>query len=188
MHTELPTLGEMLVRRVHDLQTWTQRIQRRSAILVESSQHARARTTLVAQCAWCGRVRVGGVWAQHDEVPAFLAALLGNRRTHGICPTCFEQLQRDAATGPLPASVVLVRAAGPLAIECLSRALEGYVVRERPSLALEVTLPDAGGATVSTLLSTISGCLEANRLEPVTIELADETYVLGDGGRVRDGA
>ena len=69
----------------------------------------------------------------------------------------------------------------------LSRALAGYVVRERPRLALEVTLPDAVGTTLSSLLSRISDCLEENRLEPVTIELADETYVLGDGAPVRNG-
>jgi hypothetical protein len=69
---------------------------------------------------------------------------------------------------------------GLLATECLARALHDYSVRERPNFVLEATLPDAGGTAVSDFLSTVSSCLSENALEPVTIELTDHTYVLGD--------
>lgn len=174
------TIGEALAGQVRELIARSGRITRRSAILVESSRHARTRTTLVPHCAWCGRVRVGGVWAPPEEVPGFLADLLRDRRTHSICPSCFEEVQRESSDARRSGTAVLVRAAEPLAVECLTRTLAAYDVVERPSLALEVALPDGGKATVSKLLSTVSECLARNRLEPVTVELADRTYVLGD--------
>jgi hypothetical protein len=175
-----PAIGDALADQVRELLVRSSRITRRSAILVESSQHARARDTLVAHCAWCGKVRVGGVWAVAEEIPDFLAELLANRRTHGICPVCLEDLQQKADDAPLPPTVVLIRAAGPLAVECLSRSLGTYKLRERPSFAIEATLPDATGAAVSALLSTVSRCLDENALGPVSIELSDHTYVLGE--------
>ena len=105
------------------------RITRRSAILVGASQHRRADESLVPQCAWCGKVRVGGHWTLPEELPDFLADHLENRHTHGICPDCFAAVERDAgAAAPLGRSSVLVRTDGPLAIECLFRALRGYQI------------------------------------------------------------
>jgi hypothetical protein len=158
------------------------RIARRSAIVVESSRHRRTPETLVPQCAWCGKVRVGGFWATPEEAPTFLVSLLPRRRTHGICPECFANVEREAVdAAPLSRTTVVVRTAGLLATECLTRALGDYEVHERPNFVLEARLPDAGGGAVSAFLSTVSTCLTENGLEPVTIELADRTYVLGDG-------
>src|SRR5262249_47686389 len=152
-----------------------------SAILVDSSRHRRSPEDLVTQCAWCGKLHVGGFLANPDEAPLFLVALLPRRRPHGICPRCFTEVGRRAAgNAPLSPRTVVVRTAGPLATECLARALHGYAVRERPGFVLEATLPEAGGTAVSGFLSTVSSCLTANALEPVTIELTDHTYVLGD--------
>ena len=174
-------LGEVLADRVRELMTRSHRIARRSAIVVDASRHRRAVETLVPQCAWCGKVRVGGFWAAPEEAPAFLATFLPHRRTHGICPDCFAEVERQAGEeAPLSRRTVVVRTPGPLATECLARALHAYEVRERANFVLEATLPDAGGATVSAFLSSVSSCLAENALEPVMIELADHTYVLGD--------
>jgi hypothetical protein len=109
-------------------------------------------------------------------------SLLPRRRTHGICPECFANVEREAVdAAPLSRTTVVVRPAGLLATECLTRALGDYEVHERPNFVLEARLPDAGGGAVSAFLSTVSTCLTENGLEPVTIELADRTYVLGDG-------
>ena len=161
--------------------TRSHRIARRSAIVVDASRHRRAPTTLVPQCAWCGKVRVGRFWATPEAAPAFLVSVLRDRRTHGICPDCLADVERQAGEdAPLSRRTIVVRTAGPLATECLTRALHAYEVHERPNFALEATLPDAGGTAVTAFLSTISSCLAENALEPVTIELADNTYVLGD--------
>jgi hypothetical protein len=148
---------------------------------VGASRHRRAEETLVPQCAWCGKVRVGGFWAAPEEAPTFLATLLPHRRTHGICPECFADVQgQSGEEAPQSRRAVVLRTSGPLATECPARALHAYEVRERPTFVLEATLPDAGGATVSAFLSTVSSCLAENTLEPVMVELADRTYVLGD--------
>ena len=170
-------LGLVLGNRVRELAARTNQTARRSAILVDSSRHRRSSETLVTQCAWCGKLRVGGFWASPDEAPPFLP----RRRTHGICPECFAEVERQADNGgPLSRRTVVVRAAGPVATECLARALHGYQVHERPDFMLEATLPDGGGAAVSGFLSAVSSCLTENALEPVTVELTDRTYVLGD--------
>ena len=179
-------LGQVLGNRVRELMARSHRIARRSAIVVDSSRHRRAAETLVPQCPWCGKVRVGGFWATPEEAPAFLVSLLPRRRTHGICPECFANVEREAGdAAPLSRATVVVRTAGPLATECLARALGGYEVRERSNFVLEARLPDAGGGAVSAFLSTVSTCLAENALEPVTIELSDRTYVLGEGSHER---
>jgi hypothetical protein len=176
-------LSDALISHVREVIAHSTRITRRSAILVDSSQHRRARDTLIPHCAWCGKVRLGGSWVRCEELPSFLADLLHDRRTHGICPDCLDEVQRQSDDAPLPPTRVVIRAAGPVAIECLSRALRDYGLRQRPNFALEATLPDAGGGAVSALLSTVSRCLGDHALEPVTIELSDRTYVLGEGPR-----
>jgi hypothetical protein len=174
-------LGEVLGDRVRELIARSSRIARQSAILVGASQHRRADEGLMPQCAWCGKVRVGGQWTLPEELPDFLADHLDDRRTHGICPDCFAAVERDAgAAGPLARTAVLVRTDGPLAVECLFRALRDYHLRERPDFVLEATLPDAGGSAVNAFLSVVSRCLAEYRLDPVTIELSDRTYVLGE--------
>src|SRR5262249_8151979 len=144
--------------------------------------HVRETNTLVAHCAWCGRLRLGEGWVDVEEVPQFLIVQmqLGDRRTHGICPECFDEAQRLAGKAhPRSTSCVVIRAGGPLALECLSRALSGYPVTERPDFVLEAILPDAGGGALRTLLSLVARCLEENALAPVTLELGDRAYVLG---------
>jgi hypothetical protein len=124
---------------------------------------------------------MGGFWATPAEAPAFLVSLVLHRRTHGICPECFAEVERQAGEeAPLSRKTVVVRTPGPLAAECLTRALHTYGVRERPNFVLEATLADAGGGSVNAFLSNVSSCLAENALEPVMIELADTTYVLGD--------
>jgi hypothetical protein len=173
-------LGQVLGNRVREFVARSNRIARRSAILVDSSRHRRSPETLVTQCAWCDKLRVGGFWATPDEAPSFLVSLLPRRRTHGICPECFADVERQAAdSAPLSRRTVVVRAVGPLATECLARALHDYSVRARPNFVLEATLPDAGGTAVGGFLSTVSSCLSENALEPVTVELTDHMYVLG---------
>lgn len=123
-----------------------------------------------------------------EEIPGFLADLLHDRRTHSICARCFEDVQRQSDDTPPAGSAVLIRAAGPLSVECLIRSLAAYSVVERPSFALEVSLPDGGAATLNKLLSTVSACLADNGLEAVTIELSDRTYVLGEGPHAHEPA
>ena len=174
-------LGEVLGDRVRELLARSGLIARRSAILIGSSQHRRLEESLVAQCAWCGKVRIGGHWTLREELPSFLRDLLDDRRTHGICPDCFADVERRAGeAAPLARTAVVIRTDGPIAVECLTRALQRYRLRERPDFMLEATLPDPGGAAVNTLLSAVSSCLAENGLAPVTIELTDRTYLLGD--------
>jgi hypothetical protein len=184
--TASPGLSDTLIGRVREVIAHANSLTRRSAILVESSRHRRARDTLIPHCAWCGTVRVGGTWVRGEELPSFLADLVHDRRTHGICPACLDEVQRRSDDAPLPPTRVVIRAAGPTAVDSLSRALHGYALRERPNFALEATLPDAGGSAVTALLSRVSQCLTEHGLEPVTIELSDHTYVLGDGPRAAE--
>src|SRR5205085_6477919 len=89
-------LEEVLGDRVRELIARSSRIARQSAILVGASQHRRADESLVPQCAWCGKVRVGGHWTLPEELPDFLADLLEDRRTHSSCPDCFAAVEGDA--------------------------------------------------------------------------------------------
>jgi len=121
-------------------------------------------------------------WVGMEEVPQFLIAdlRLGDRRTDGICPECFDEAQRLAGDGvPQPASCVVIRTSGTLAVQCLSRDLSAYRLTQRNDFVLEAILPDGGGGALSTLLSLVARCLDENELAPVTIELADRAYVLG---------
>lgn len=180
------TLAEVLAEHVRALGAESARLVRRSAILIESSQRTRAHDSLVPHCAWCGRIRVGGVWAHPEELPSFFAAVVRDRQSNSICPSCFDEVQAESRQVPLPPTIVVVRASGRNTSECLSDTLAAtYTVRHRPHDALEVTLSDVSGRTVNSLLSAISGCLAANRLDPVTIELADQTYVLGEAPAAR---
>jgi hypothetical protein len=172
-------LGEALGDRVRELLVRSGRITRRSAILVGSSQHRRVEESLVPQCAWCGKVRIGGHWTLFDELPRFLSDLLEGRRTHGICPDCFADVERRAGdSAPLARTAVVIRTDGPIAVGCLTRSLNRYRLLERPDFVLVATLPDPGGAAVNAFLSVVSNCLAENRLAPVTVELADRAYVL----------
>jgi hypothetical protein len=174
------SLSETLLEHVQVVLARSRRIARRSSIVTHASRHAREPDGLLTHCAWCGRLRLGEDWVPLEEVPQFLLGGPADRRTHGICPECFDEAQRRAGDGaPRPATVVVIRTNGPLAVECLSRALSGYALVERTDFALEARLPDATGTSVGSLLSHVSCCLEENGLAPVTVELADRAYVLG---------
>jgi hypothetical protein len=49
---------------------------------------------LLVRCAWCNRIKVGERFVPVDPT---IAAHLGERTTHGICPECFERVTRAAA-------------------------------------------------------------------------------------------
>ena len=174
------SLSEDLLEHVHLALDRSRRLTRQSSIVTHASRYVREASTLVAHCAWCERLRLGEDWVCLEEVPHFLLAQLGDRRTYGICPECFEEAQRLAGDGaPRPTKSVLIRTNGPLAVECLSRALSAYPLTERTDFVLEAILPDGGGSAAGAFLSLVAHCLEENALAPVTIELADRAYVLG---------
>jgi len=175
---EAASLDGDLLEHVRNALDRSTRITRRSSIVTSASWHRRHNETFLTRCAWCQRLRLGEEWIRAEEVPPFLLADLDDRSTHGICPACFSEAERDAGDGaPLSATAVVIRTNGPLAVECLSRALAAYRPRERSDFTLEASLESAG--TVGTLLSLASHCLEENRLAPVTVELRDRVYVLG---------
>ena len=64
--------------------------------LVNTSRDGPQDAVWFTGCAWCNRIRVQGRWL---DGPAALAAI-GHRDpvlTHGICPTCFDEVNRTAA-------------------------------------------------------------------------------------------
>lgn len=55
--------------------------------------------TMLVHCAWCGRLQVGRGWLRLDAIGSGqtrIAKQLVRRSTHGICPDCFERVNRDA--------------------------------------------------------------------------------------------
>src|SRR5436190_17827136 len=123
-----PSLEHDLFQHVRSVLARSERLARRSVIVTNASRHARSAETLLANCAWCGRLRLGEEWVRGEEVPRFLRLDgLGRRLTHGICPECFQGVQQEAgARRALPPTAVVIRTDGPLAMECLTRALVGY--------------------------------------------------------------
>lgn len=55
---------------------------------------------LERRCAWCGRLKVNGVWVETDAPPDPL------NTTHGMCPDCalrtFGPKLAEAAMSPVP--------------------------------------------------------------------------------------
>jgi hypothetical protein len=49
---------------------------------------------LITRCAWCDSYKVGAQWLSKDEVADFLRDD-GSSVTHGICPRCLADLQRQ---------------------------------------------------------------------------------------------
>jgi hypothetical protein len=48
------------------------------------------------RCAWCGRVSVGGVWRDAEELPEFFKARRDpESASDGICGECFDRLRAD---------------------------------------------------------------------------------------------
>src|SRR3954453_2972869 len=48
-------------------------------------------SALVPRCAWCERVQAGGSWLAPAELDHAMSAVT-NGVTHGICPSCIEEL------------------------------------------------------------------------------------------------
>ncbi len=172
-------LGTTLAKHVREVIARSDRITRRSRIVVEASRCPRDAERLVAHCAWCGKVRVGEGWLAAEELPFFLAEGVESRRTHSICPDCYEDVQQQAGDDrPVPRTQVLIRAGDPIAAECLTRSLREYPVVECAPFVLQVTLPDASTNAVTAVLSRVAGCLASYQLPAVTIDLADRSYTL----------
>jgi hypothetical protein len=154
------------------------RLVRESAVVIEASRYARNGEKFVPRCAWCGRIGVGGEWLEPEQVPVFLSGALATRTTHGICPDCFgdAEKQRLAGTG---ASRVIIHAGGTKAAEALAGALAEYAVETRPDHVLEADLGAQDESALNRLLSRIADCLRDNALEPVRVRLSDRSYPLG---------
>ena len=68
-------------------------------ILSLADAHAGASPDAVwlTDCAWCGRVRIGGRWIDEPHTLALVASFgTVPKRTHGICPACFDAVSREA--------------------------------------------------------------------------------------------
>jgi hypothetical protein len=67
---------------------------RRSEVLI-AAVRLLADQAMLTRCAWCERVALADQWLEEDERPRFLPRRLDRAATHGICPSCFEQLRAD---------------------------------------------------------------------------------------------
>lgn len=73
------------------------RIRELAALL----RDAHAGGTPILHCAWCERIRIDDEWLAFEAVGTGqnrIAADLVRRSTHGICPTCFDRVDAEAAT------------------------------------------------------------------------------------------
>ena len=68
---------------------WSQRLAAARRLLRERR--------LLRHCAWCGCVSFGSGWTSLDQLPGFVPESVRDRATHGVCPGCLEQLQRQEA-------------------------------------------------------------------------------------------
>jgi hypothetical protein len=55
-----------------------------------SAEPPDGREELPVRCAWCGRTPVDGVWVAEAH-----AAHAVHEATHGICPECFAEQERQ---------------------------------------------------------------------------------------------
>lgn len=100
----MPESGELvrsLMRRVNRARAEAERAVARSETLTAAMRVIREPGAMLNRCAWCGRVSVGRGWVPADAMPAFVARLLDDRTTHGICERCLRRLERDGASRPL---------------------------------------------------------------------------------------
>jgi hypothetical protein len=74
-----------------------------SRVLVETSDRLIAARAVMAEpprlmtrCAWCGRIRLAGLWVRVEELPGFFPRPRLRQVTHGICESCVDDLR---ATG-----------------------------------------------------------------------------------------
>jgi hypothetical protein len=62
-------------------------------------REARGGGRLLLHCAWCQRLQVGDEWLRLDAIgtgQTRIAEQLVRQSTHGICPECYEQVQRES--------------------------------------------------------------------------------------------
>jgi hypothetical protein len=84
----------VLARRVEDAIANAVAITRRSALVRAASEQRRS-GGFTTRCAWCGRYAVGDTFPEPADTPQFVAFTDSAHVTHGICPACVEQLQRE---------------------------------------------------------------------------------------------
>lgn len=92
-------LAAALRRRMRQAIAEAERAVERSESLGAARRLVRERA-LLKRCAWCGRVSFGHGWQPLEELPGFVPARVRERATHGICPTCFGELERDGRSHP----------------------------------------------------------------------------------------
>jgi hypothetical protein len=71
----------------------------RVSALARILREARAGSTMLVHCAWCGRLEIGDEWLRLDAIghgQTRIAEQIIRRSTHGICPDCFERVNTDA--------------------------------------------------------------------------------------------
>jgi hypothetical protein len=62
------------------------------ALLPASKDTRRSRAPV--RCAWCNSYEIAGEWRQEADVPSyFLARRKPDVVSHGICPSCIEELR-----------------------------------------------------------------------------------------------
>jgi hypothetical protein len=89
------SLTTALEERVRSAVSNAEREARRSQMLVGSRRLVHTHGWMLTRCAWCGRVSLGGIWADPEETPGFLPTDLDERTTHGICRSCLGELERS---------------------------------------------------------------------------------------------
>ncbi|HET7568084.1 MAG TPA: hypothetical protein VFJ91_08850 [Gaiellaceae bacterium] len=92
-------LATALRRRVRQAIAEAEHAVERSEALAAARRLVRERA-LLKRCAWCGRVSFGGGWQGDGDLPGFVPERVREEATHGICPRCFGELERDGKTHP----------------------------------------------------------------------------------------
>jgi hypothetical protein len=90
------TFEESLVGRIKAAVAAAATASRRSELL-RSASRARREGALMTVCAWCGSFAIGAEFFEPGDEPAFVAHG-GPRVTHGICPSCLDDLKRTGKT------------------------------------------------------------------------------------------
>ena len=73
----------------------------RVSALAATLREAHAGGAPILHCAWCERMRIGEDWLALEAIgtgQTRIAADLIRRSTHGICPSCLDRVNANAAT------------------------------------------------------------------------------------------
>ncbi len=90
------TFDESLVDRIEAAVAAAAAVSRRSELL-RSASRGRREGALTTVCAWCGSFAIGAVFFEPGDEPLFLTRR-GPAVTHGICPSCLDELKRTGQT------------------------------------------------------------------------------------------